>query len=176
MEQRSVLVEQRRRFPGADSLAYALVGVRRFARRQPVGAFSAVIVGILVFVAVFGSAISPYEPFKIISGHRFESPSWSFPFGTDNSSRDILSRIIHGARVSIYVGLAAVAIGIGGGSVVGIVSGYLGGKVDMAVQAVHGCHDGVPVADPGADLGSHLAAGDDHCHDRHRRDHTALSQ
>ncbi len=136
MREQSVLVAERRRLPGLDFTLFVLGGVRRFARRQPVGAVSAVIVALLVFIAVFGSTLSPYGSFEIIRGARLETPSWSHPFGTDNQSRDILSRVITGARVSIYVGLAAVAIGIGGGAIVGIISGYIGGKLDMLIQRI----------------------------------------
>ena len=61
-------------------------------------------------------------------------PSWSHPFGLDTSGRDFFSRVIHGARVSLFVGLGAVALGVGAGTVVGIVSAWFGGKFDIVIQ------------------------------------------
>ena len=61
-------------------------------------------------------------------------PSWRHPFGLDKSGRDLFSRVIHGARVSLFVGLGSVALGVGAGGAVGIVSAWFGGKFDTAVQ------------------------------------------
>jgi ABC-type dipeptide/oligopeptide/nickel transport system permease subunit len=121
-----------------------------------VGAVSAVVVALLVFIAIWEAAssgdlawvtfglldagvvpsIAPHGSFETISGTRFQTPSWSHPFGVDDRSRDILSRVITGAKVSIIVGIVSVAIGIGGGSILGIISGYIGGKLDMLIQRI----------------------------------------
>ncbi len=64
----------------------------------------------------------------------FEGPSWSHPFGTDSLGRDVLSRTIFGARISLMIGMASIMFGITGGAFLGIVSGYLGGLVDSLIQ------------------------------------------
>ncbi len=132
-QQPSILAQERRL--GARSAALGLAwSVWRFASRQPVGFVSAVIILLLAVAAVFAPLIAPYDGTEVVQGARLVTPSLSHPFGTDNLSRDIFSRVVLGARVSIEVGFIAVAIGVGSGSLVGIVSGYMGGKLDMGLQ------------------------------------------
>jgi len=133
VQQRSVLAHERRigALGAARSLAWP---VWRFARRQPVGFISLAIILALIVIAVLAPLIAPYDATEVAQGARLASPSLSHPFGTDNLSRDIFSRVVLGARVSIEVGFIAVVIGVGGGAAVGVLSGYTGGKLDMGLQ------------------------------------------
>jgi ABC-type dipeptide/oligopeptide/nickel transport system permease subunit len=104
------------------------------ARRNPVGVFGLFIAIVFVVLGVFGPFIAPYSPSEIEVTNQFAGPSWAHPFGTDSLGQDILSRTIAGARISLIIATAAVVIGVGGGAMVGIVSGYYGGVVDSFIQ------------------------------------------
>ena len=110
----------------------------RFVRRQPVGAVSGLVVLFFVVIAllvvIFGNSIAPFDPREIGAGARFGSPSWDHPFGTDIQGRDMFSRLLIGTKLSMIIGLLALAIGVGGGATIGILSGFLRGKVDFVVQ------------------------------------------
>ena len=115
--------------------------VARFARRKPLGALGGLIVLALVATALLAPLISPYDPRQIIreANNRvpvYVAPGSAYPMGTDHVGRDIVSRIIYGARISLYVGLGAVLIGVTGWFVVGMVSAYAGRLVDLFVQRV----------------------------------------
>jgi ABC-type dipeptide/oligopeptide/nickel transport system permease subunit len=93
------------------------------------------VVAALVLVAVFADLLAPYDP--IAQSRAFmEPPSLAHPFGTDALGRDLLSRVIHGARVSLAVGIGAVLIALGIGLAIGMAGGYFGGKVDAVVVMV----------------------------------------
>ena len=104
------------------------------ARSKPLGAASAAILIGLILVAIFAPWLAPYNPEQIAVAPKFGSPGEGTLLGTDQLGRDVLSRLIHGARISMYVGLLSVGIGITAGTMVGIISAYLGGKVDLVVQ------------------------------------------
>ena len=106
----------------------------RFARRQPIGASSVVVVALLVFAAVFANLIAPYPPLQNDTGLPLQGPSGEHFFGTDNFGRDIFSRIVHGSRISLYVGLGATVIAAMIATVLGAASGYLGGVLDYVLQ------------------------------------------
>ena len=115
--------------------------LKKFAVSKPLGAIGAVIVVIIVLAAIFAPIVSPYDPYdsnlnEVGLPVRLEGPSWSFPLGTDAIGRDVFSRIIYGSRVSLLVGLGAVALGTVFGTFVGLVSGYFVGKVDQVLQRV----------------------------------------
>jgi len=80
--------------------------------------------------------ITPYDPYETVIQARLQSPSWDHLMGTDWLGRDVFSRLIWGTRSSMIVGMASVALGTTVGSLIGVVSGYLGGKTDSTVQAV----------------------------------------
>ena len=88
----------------------------------------------LVFLAVFGPYITPYDPYKIDVNSVLLPPSAKHPFGTDDLGRDVLSRMILGARVSVEVGLVAVGISTAIGTILGAISGYYGGWVDYLIM------------------------------------------
>lgn len=106
------------------------------ARRKPLGAVSLALVVAMAGLAVFADLLAPYDPLAQDFGHMLQGPSWAHPLGTDNFGRDLLSRVIHGARVSLGVGGPAVAIGTSLGAVLGLLSGYVGGKTDLLLQRV----------------------------------------
>jgi len=122
-----VLLEKRRR-PATFDFTLRLC-------KQPVAAASLVCILLIVFSAVFANIVSPYDPIRI-SRDTFQSPSLSHPFGTDDLGRDLFSRVIHGARVSLYVGLISVFLGVLAGSSIGLISGAAGGVIDLLVQRV----------------------------------------
>jgi peptide/nickel transport system permease protein len=106
----------------------------QFALTQPTGAAGLAIIAILFVVGSFAEFVAPYDPLAIDFGAMLAPPSWEHWMGTDAFGRDILSRIIYGARTALAVGLLSSAIGSGIGAVIGVVSAYFGGLVDMAIQ------------------------------------------
>ena len=106
----------------------------RFTRRQPIGAFSAAVLVLLVFIAIFADVIAPYSPTRNNVGESLINPSTDHFFGTDQFGRDLFSRVIHGARISLYVGLGATFGAAAFATILGAVSGYLGGVFDYIVQ------------------------------------------
>ena len=106
-----------------------------FAARQPLGAAGAVIVLALVATAALAPQLAPHGA-KEAAFAPYLLPSAEFPFGTDQIGRDILSRVIWGARLSLYVGLVSVVFGITAGALRGAVTAYLGGAADTGSQRV----------------------------------------
>src|SRR5215813_12917049 len=95
-------------------------------KRKPLGMISASLILILVLTAIFANVLAPYDPLAAQPEIRLAPPSWAHPFGTDDIGRDVLSRVIYGSRISLWVGLLAVGIGTCVGMIVGLVSGYWG--------------------------------------------------
>jgi peptide/nickel transport system permease protein len=108
----------------------------RFCRRKPLGALGGLIVIALVVMAALAPWIAHYAYDETLRGARMKAPGAQFWMGTDNLGRDIWSRVVYGARVSVTVGFGAVLIAQTLGSVMGITSGYFGGKYDITVQRV----------------------------------------
>lgn len=108
--------------------------VYRFVKEKPLGTIGAVIVLLLLFVGIFANFLAPYGFNDTFVGGKLEAPSSHFWMGTDNVGRDLLSRIIYGARVSMFVGLGASAIGVALNAIIGLISGFVGGKTDLIIQ------------------------------------------
>lgn len=106
-----------------------------FLRSKPLGAFGLVIVLVLIGLAIFAEQAAPYNP-NIQGDDLLQGPSLQHLLGTDNFGRDQFSRIIHGARISLAVSLIAVAFGTISGAILGLVSGYFGGRLDLSIQRV----------------------------------------
>jgi peptide/nickel transport system permease protein len=106
------------------------------ARRQPLGAAGAVVLLGMVIVAVFAPWLAPFDPIEGDPSSLYVAPNATYWLGTDAFGRDMLSRLIYGARVSLLVGLGASLIGVGIGAALGIVSGYRGGWLDALTQRV----------------------------------------
>ncbi len=94
------------------------------------------LVGLVAAIGVLAPVIAPYDPNFMNMPERLQAPSAAHLFGTDEMGRDILSRVMYGARISIAVGVIIVAVSAAIGVVLGSVSGYFGGKADQAVLAV----------------------------------------
>jgi peptide/nickel transport system permease protein len=109
----------------------------RFARRKPLGAISLVVIAALVIMAVFAPMLAPYDPIQSHPRSKLLSPGEEgYVLGTDEFGRDVLSRIIYGARPSLTAGVLATLLGTFVGSAIGLVSGSAGGKTDMVIQRV----------------------------------------
>ena len=105
-----------------------------FFKNKPLGGAGALILLLLLFMAVFAPFISPYEPNEAHVELLFEGPGSKFLLGSDSLGRDVLTRLFYGGRISLYVGLVSIAVGVSAGSLLGAVSAYYGGKFDLIVQ------------------------------------------
>lgn len=103
-------------------------------RKHPMASVAAVIILAFVLIAVVAPLIAPYDPAATDGYNKLRSPSFDHPFGTDSLGRDVLSRLIFGTRVSLQVGVLAVAVAAGIGVPLGIASGYFGGIIDAIVM------------------------------------------
>ena len=112
----------------------ALRGVVRLFREKPLGAIGAVIVVVFLFCGIFADWLAPFGINQISPVNRLKPPSERFWFGTDHLGRDMFSRILYGARLSVIIGLAGATLATAISITLGVVSGYFGGKVDMIVQ------------------------------------------
>ena len=106
----------------------------RLVREKPLGTICGIIILILIFVAIFADVLAPYSYDKAYIIDRLQGPSARYLLGTDQLGRDFLSRLIFGARISLTVGLAATALNVVVAVLIGGISGFLGGKLDLAVQ------------------------------------------
>jgi hypothetical protein len=106
---------------------------RRF-RRNRLAVFGAGLVGLLVVVALFAPLIAPYSPTLVQLNAQFEPPSAAHPFGADFYGRDILSRVIYGARISLVIGLVPTLMAMLFGTAIGVLSGFQGGWVDTLLM------------------------------------------
>ena len=110
---------------------------RSFWRRllsTPNGAIGAGILLLLVFSALFAGAIAPYSPIKMGVGPRFLPPTLAYPLGTDEFGRDMLSRILHGSRLTLMIGAIAVGISLTAGMLIGLVAAYRRGFVEKLLM------------------------------------------
>jgi peptide/nickel transport system permease protein len=105
-----------------------------YARRYPLGVAGAIIMIIFVLTAVFANVVAPLDPLTTNARASLAPPSRTYWIGADMMGRDMMSRMIHGARVSLAVALGATCIGSGLGAMLGLASGYLGGWFDLIVQ------------------------------------------
>lgn len=118
--------------------------VLRFIRSKPLGAVGAVLVIAVVAAALAAPVIARYDPIKMHFDAPLQGPSFRFWLGTDQNGRDLFSRIVWGARLSLYVGLLSVAVGTTGGSLLGLISGYAGGRFDLVVQRLVDAFQAMP--------------------------------
>jgi peptide/nickel transport system permease protein len=126
---------------GALGRAHALWAT---IRRKPLGAVSAAVIGALVFTAVLADVLAPFDPVETHPEARLQAPSRAHPFGTDDIGRDVLSRVIHGSRISLWVGLLAVGIGTVAGMIIGLLCGYCEGRLDLILQRVMDAVQAIP--------------------------------
>ncbi len=135
-----MLVDRTRENAAAETLAILRpkstlpVAVLRFCAQQPLGAFGAAVLIFAVVVAVLAPMLAPHSPTAIEVAEKFTPPFGKQILGTDELGRDVLSRLIFGARISMSVSLLSVGIAISAGTLIGIFSAYSGGKTDLAIQ------------------------------------------
>jgi ABC-type dipeptide/oligopeptide/nickel transport system permease subunit len=113
-------------------------------KRKPMGAVSAAMLVVLVLTAAFADLLAPYDPLAPQHEIRLGAPSRAHPFGTDDIGRDVLSRIIYGSRISLWVGLLAVGIGTFFGMIIGLLCGYCEGRLDLIMQRVMDAIQAIP--------------------------------
>jgi peptide/nickel transport system permease protein len=113
-------------------------------KRKPLGAASASVIALLVLTAIFADVLAPYDPLAAQPEVRLASPSRAHPFGTDDIGRDVLSRVIYGARISLWVGLLAVGIGTVAGMIIGLACGYWEGRLDLVLQRLMDAVQAIP--------------------------------
>lgn len=121
-----------RKAPRRHSPVMHFIG--RLFREKPLGAAGAVVFLLFLFCGLFADFLAPYGYNQISPLNRMKPPSWQFWFGTDNLGRDVLSRCLYGAQLSVIIGFCAAGIATVVSVVIGILSGYLGGRFDMITQ------------------------------------------
>ena len=123
----SAVSEPKRRARLADFLI-------RLLKEKPLGTFGGIIILILILVSIFADVLAPYRYDKMHLEDRLQGASAQYLLGTDQLGRDFLSRLIVGARLSIFVGLAATTVNVVVALLIGGISGFIGGKLDLTVQ------------------------------------------
>ena len=110
--------------------------VLQFMVQQPLGAAGLAFIVLLAICAVFAPWVAPYDPLMVDYAGMLAAPSWDHLLGTDSFGRDVLSRIIYGARTALAVGVLASFLGSTVGAIIGVVSAFFGGKVDLVIQRI----------------------------------------
>jgi ABC-type dipeptide/oligopeptide/nickel transport system permease subunit len=123
------------RDPAPRAGAWFVPPLRRILRTQPLGVVGGLLVLALVALAALAPRIAPHDP-KATAFDTFQPPGPLNVFGTDHLGRDVLSRVVYGARLSLYVGLASVLAGVATGAAWGMATAYFGGAFDMVSQRV----------------------------------------
>jgi peptide/nickel transport system permease protein len=118
----------------ADRSESPLVQGLRRLRRSTTALVGVVIVVVLVVAAIFADVLAPQSPIVSNQARTFERPSWEYPLGTDQLGRDMLSRVIHGTRISLAVGVSSVLLALFVGVPFGMIAGYYGGRVDTLIM------------------------------------------
>jgi peptide/nickel transport system permease protein len=119
--------------------------VARFVRKKPLGAAGGVLMLVMVVTAVFAEVLQTHDPIATNAAYTLGRPNLEHLLGTDHLGRDIYSRIVHGARVSLVVGVASTLLGSVLGGIIGLLSGYVGGKTDLVTQRVLDILQGLPL-------------------------------
>ena len=117
----------------------------RFCRKKPLGAAGGFIMLLIVFIAIFANVLQTHDPIATNAATTLAPPGAAHWLGTDHLGRDIYSRILHGARVSLLVGLGSTLVASLLGGIIGLLSGYVGGKTDLIVQRVMDILQGLPL-------------------------------
>jgi peptide/nickel transport system permease protein len=110
--------------------------VLQFIMQQPLGAAGLVIIVLMAIAAAFAPLIAPYDPLAVDYGAMLAAPSREHWLGTDSFGRDVLSRVIYGARTALAVGFLASFAGSSIGAIIGVISAYFGGKIDLVIQRI----------------------------------------
>ena len=116
-----------------DGRAGPLPFLRRLFRGSQ-ARIGGVLVALLLVTAIFAPLLAPHDPFQLRTGPAKEPPSLAHPFGTDDIGRDMLSRIMYGARITVQIGAISVALALGLGVTIGLVAGFYGGWVESVLM------------------------------------------
>ena len=122
-----------------------LTNVLRFCRKKPLGAAGGALMIIMVVTAIFAEPLSTHDPIGTDATATLAQPGSTHWLGTDHLGRDIYSRIVHGTRISLIVGLLSTILGSVFGGLIGLVSAYFGGKTDLITQRVLDILQGLPL-------------------------------
>jgi peptide/nickel transport system permease protein len=117
----------------------------RFVRKKPLGAAGGALMLVMLLTAVFADILQTHDPIATDAAYTLGAPSVEHWLGTDHLGRDIYSRIVHGARVSLVVGVASTLLGSVLGGIIGLLSGYVGGKTDLVTQRILDILQGLPL-------------------------------
>lgn len=120
--------------PSRRPLAGARGALADFMRSQPMGTASLVLIAVFVLMAVLAPLFAPYDPLQQHRNQLLAAPSGQFLLGTDDLGRDVLSRVIYGARTSLLIGVVTIGVSLALGTVLGVVSGFIGKSADIGVQ------------------------------------------
>lgn len=118
---------------GAGATLRSSPGFLREIAKDKKALFGLIVLSIFAFLAIFGQWISPHDP-NAMQFDMLMPPSLAFPLGTDDLGRDLLSRVIHGTQISLFVGVSTVAIALFFGVALGLFAGYFGGWVDFVIM------------------------------------------
>jgi peptide/nickel transport system permease protein len=129
------VVNEKMKSPTRRHLPWLLEAFVNLIRTKPLGVFGGIVVVIFILTALLAPLLAPYT-FDDMVGKRLKAPSTKYPLGTDYIGRDQLSRIIYGARISVLIGFGAIALGTGGATIIGVFTGYFGGKLDVIIQRI----------------------------------------
>ena len=127
----------------AQAGAWATLG--RFVRKKPLGAAGGLLMLVMVLTACFAEFLQTHDPIATEAANTLARPSVEHRLGTDHLGRDIYSRIVHGARVSLIVSIASTLLGSVLGGIIGLLSAYVGGKTDLVAQRVLDILQGLPL-------------------------------
>jgi peptide/nickel transport system permease protein len=130
---------------GARARSGAWTVIVRFARKKPLGAAGGALMLLMLITALFAELLQTHDPIATNAAYTLGPPNLEHLLGTDHLGRDIYSRIVHGARVSLVVGVASTLLGSVLGGVIGLLSGYVGGKTDLVTQRLLDILQGLPL-------------------------------
>src|SRR5580765_5228556 len=123
--------------------AWTVLG--RFCRKKPLGAIGGFLMVVILLTALFANQLQTHDPIATDAGQSLARPSADHWLGSDHLGRDLYSRVVHGARVSLIVGLASTLMGSVLGGFIGLLSGYIGGNTDLITQRVMDILQGLPL-------------------------------
>ena len=133
--------------PGSERLPAARSSSARlwlFVRKNPLGAAGGVLMALLILTAIFADVLATHHPVRT-STRVMVPPGAEFWLGSDNLGRDLYSRVVHGSRISLTVGVMSTLLGAGLGGLVGLISGYIGGRTDLVVQRLMDIMQALPI-------------------------------
>ena len=118
--------------------------VARFVRKKPLGVAGAFLMGALIATALLADVLATHDPTRT-SMHVLAAPGADYWLGTDNLGRDLYSRVVHGSRISLIVGVISTLVGAVAGGFIGLLSGYIGGKTDLLIQRLMDIMQALPI-------------------------------